>query len=180
MMSGLSTRHLLPLVACATFMLTLVGCTYQAAVQRLSLSEKAEFRAYKKIMHPSQKQSYLSKASAAERTTYLAHIGLAQRFQNLAPEDRASVLAGYIREGMSANALKFLWGDPRDHEGARGENEYWIYQGSAYELADHSNDYINAGNEVKVYLVDGRVKWWLETPTEDAGEEDEQAPWDRN
>ena len=70
----------------------LTGCTYDAAVQRLSLSEQSEFHTYSKVMTPSQTRTYLAKATAAERTAYLSQSGLAQRFQALDPVDRDTVL----------------------------------------------------------------------------------------
>ena len=70
----------------------LTGCTYDAAVQRLSLAEQSEFHTYSKVMTPSQVRTYLAKATAAERTAYLSQVGLAQRFQGLDPTDRDIVL----------------------------------------------------------------------------------------
>ena len=91
--------------------MTLNGCTY-AAMHKLSLDEQAEFHLYQKVMTPSQERAYLAKATAAERTTYLSEIGLAQRFQALDPSDREAVMSGLPRVGMRAEAFLFLWGSP--------------------------------------------------------------------
>ena len=80
--------------------LTLSGCTY-AAMHKLSLDEQAEFHLYQKVMTPSQERAYLAKATAAERTTYLSEIGLAQRFQALDPSDREAIMGGMPRVGMA-------------------------------------------------------------------------------
>lgn len=138
------------------------GCTYQAALERLSPAERATFRAQSKLMNTAQAHTYLAKPTAAERAAYLEEIGSAQRFRALEPQDRQAVLGGYPREGMSAEALRFLWGEPYYTDGYTGHYEHWYYLGSAFSLADHGNHYGDAGTRVEVYLVDGRVAWWLE------------------
>ena len=55
-------------------------------------------------------RTYLAKAGAAERRAYLRGIGLARRFQALAPLDCAAVLSDMLRIGMSAEAFLFPWG----------------------------------------------------------------------
>ena len=86
------------------------GCTYDAALRRLSPPEQAEFFLYRKAMTGTQEQAYLAKATAAERTAYLSALGLAQRFQALDAFDQAAIRAGWPRPGMSAAALVFVWG----------------------------------------------------------------------
>src|ERR687884_1238299 len=83
-------------------MLVLTGCTYEAAIQRLSPAEQSEFYTYRHVMTAAQTRAYLAKATAAERTAYLREIGLAQRFQALDPQDRETVLSGWPRPGVSA------------------------------------------------------------------------------
>ena len=90
----------------------LTGCTYTTAVQQLSLAEQAEFHTYKKVMTAAQARAYVAKASATERTAYVREIGLAQRFAALDPLDREAVQSGFPRVGMSAEALRFVWGEP--------------------------------------------------------------------
>jgi hypothetical protein len=152
---------LLGLLGLAGLLLVMAGCSYQAALQRLSPEERSEFAAYRRVMTTSQTHAYLAQETPAARAAYLRDIGLAQRFEDLEPLDRNAVLSGYIRQGMSAEALRFLWGDPYYIKGPRGHYEYWQYLGSTFELADRGNSY-TAGTVVTVYLVDNKVEWWRE------------------
>ena len=70
------------------------GCTSDAALRQLSPPEQAEFFLYRKAMTGTQEHAYLAQATAAERTAYLAEIGLAQRFQALDAFDQAAIRAG--------------------------------------------------------------------------------------
>jgi hypothetical protein len=88
----------------------LTGCASPAKGRPLSPAEQAEFAIYRKVMTPAQTRTYLAKATAAERTAYLQESGLAQRFQALDPPDREAVQHGFLRKGMSADALRFVWG----------------------------------------------------------------------
>lgn len=151
--------RLLGVMVALTF---LTGCAYDRAVNNLSPDEQQAFRAYRKVMYGSQARTYLSKPSAAERSAYLREIGVQQRFEALDAQDRESILNGYIRKGMSADALLFLWGSPQYTSGATGEWEYWVYRGYASDLFDHGNQYSDAGSQVRVYLVDGHVEWWTQ------------------
>jgi hypothetical protein len=151
----------------------LSGCAYQAAVNRLSPDEQAEFRAYSKVMNARQTRTYLAKTTPAERSAYLQEIGTAQRFEALNAEDQASVLAGYIRKGMSAEAMRFLWGEPAYTAGYTGHYERWIYAGSAFDLTESGNQFSHGGTRVEVHLTDGLVDWWFEgipESNDDAGE----------
>jgi hypothetical protein len=156
-------RQFLRITAILGTIAMLAGCAYQAAIKQLPPAEQAVFRAHSKVMTPAQARTYLSKATAAERAAYLEAIGTAQRFQALEPQDREAVLSGFIRKGMSANALLFLWGQPYTTEGRTGHYEWWNYRGPAFALADRGTSYNDAGTIVIVYLVDGRVDWWFET-----------------
>jgi len=71
---------------CMLIVICAVGtsCTYEAAVQRLSLAEQSEFFVYRNVMTPAQERAYLAKTIAVERTASLRELGLAQRFQALA------------------------------------------------------------------------------------------------
>jgi len=139
----------------------LTGCTY-TAIQRLSLDEQAEFSLYRKAMTGAQERAYLAQATAAERTAYLSKIGLTQRFQALDPQDRAAVLSGVPRVGMSAEALLFLWGSPYYTAGNAQRYAHWYYLGSSFALAGYGNQYNDFGNRVDVYLVDGHVVGWVD------------------
>ncbi len=95
-----------------SMVVVLAGCTYDAAIQRLSPAEQAEFVRYRHIMTASQVHTYVAQPTAAARTTYLQQLGLAQRFQALDPLDQEAIRSGVPRVGMSADALQFLWGEP--------------------------------------------------------------------
>jgi hypothetical protein len=152
----------------------LTGCTYDAAIQRLSPAEQSEFYTYKHVMTAAQARAYLAKATAAERTAYLSQIGLAQRFQSLDPEDRATVLSGWPRPGMSAEALLFVWGDPDYTDGDARRYAHWHYLGSSFGRgAYRSNTSWGFGSRVDVYLVAGKVVGWVDVApsvSDDAGD----------
>ena len=167
-------RQFLWFIGAVGAMMAVAGCAYDAAVQRLAPPEQAEFRAYRKVMTPAQARSYLTKVTAAERTAYIQQVGITQRFQGLEPQDREAVLAGQPRQGMSAEAMRFLWGEPYYTEGYTDHYESWFYLGSSFSLADYGNDYSSFETMVEVYLVDGRVDWWLEfvaSGIEDSGDD---------
>jgi hypothetical protein len=156
-------RQILYCIGIVGAIMIITGCAYEAAVQQLPPEERTALHAYSKVMTSGQVRTYLAKGTAAERADYLNTIGVAQRFQALDPQDREAVLAGYIREGLSADALRFLWGEPYYTRGYPGHYEYWFYQGSSMELADYgSSASISGGTKVQVSLVDGRVEWWLD------------------
>jgi len=142
------------------------GCAY-AALQNLSPDERAEFHVYRKMMTTAQEHTYLAKPTAAERTAYLREIGMAQRFQALDPLDREAVMSGVPRQGMSAEALLFLWGEPYSTTGDARRYAHWFYLGSSFDLADHGNQYMNFGNRVDVYFVDGHVVGWVDSAPSD-------------
>src|SRR5437899_389021 len=134
-------------------LVVLTGCTYDAAVQRLSLAEQSEFYTYRKVMTAAQEHTYLAKATAAERTAYLSEIGVAQRFQALDPLDRDAVKGGWPRVGMSAEALRFVWGDPYATDGDARRYAHWHYLGSSFGRGHSSYPVGGFGNRLDVYLV---------------------------
>jgi hypothetical protein len=68
-----------------------------------------------------------------------------------------------VRTGVSAEALRFLWGHTYYTEGYAGPNEYGYYVGSIRDLAESTRPAIHYGlTLMRVYFVDGRLKWWLE------------------
>ena len=140
----------------------LTGCTYDAAIQRLSLAEQSEFYTYRRVMTPAQERTYLAKATAAERTAYLSEVGLAQRFQALDPQDRATVLSGFPRQGMSAEALLFVWGEPYYTDGDARRSAHWHYLGSSFGRGPSMYPLGGFGNRVDVYLVAGKVVGWVD------------------
>jgi len=142
--------------------MAITSCMYDAAVRRLAPTEQAEFRAYSKIITAAQARTYLAKATAAERAAYARELGIAQRSQALAPQDREAVLAGYPRQGMSTEAMRFLWGEPYTQEGHTNHYEYWHYLGSSLSLTTYGRLHQNFGTRVDVYFVEGRVAWWVD------------------
>jgi len=158
-------------------LIVLVGCTYDAAIQRLSLDEQAELYTYRQVMTPSQVRTYLAKGTAAERTAYLSQVGLAQRFQALDPVDRGTVLSGMPRTGMSAEALLFIWGEPDYTDGDARRYAHWHYLGSSFNRGTYGyhNPALGFGSRVDVYLVDGHVVGWVDyPPTSNDGGHDER------
>jgi len=143
-------------------LILLTGCAYDRAVNNLTPEEQKAFRAYRKVMRGLQTRAYLSKPSEAERSAYLRDIGIQQRFEALDAQDRESVLNGFIRKGMSADALRFLWGTPEYTSGAPGEWEFWIYKGYASDLFEKGSQYSHASSQVRVFLVDNQVEWWTQ------------------
>jgi hypothetical protein len=158
-------------------LVALAGCTYHAAIQQLPPAERATFQAYSKVMTPAQVHTYVAKESAAARAAYLEEIGITQRFQALDPQDRETVLAGFPRKGMSAEALHFLWGPPSYTDTYPGHYEQWYYLGSSFSLAQYGNSLTELGTIVVVDLVNGQVDGWLETTDSDlenGGDEDRE------
>lgn len=154
-------------ILCGMFVVA-TGCSYEAAMQRLSPPEQATFRAYRNVMSAQQAWTYLDKASPAERQAYARDLGVAQRLQALDPDDREAVLLGYPREGMSAEALMFLWGPPAYKQGDASRYAHWHYSGSPMTLTMRGTDPYVRGNRVTVELVDGRVVSWVDyVPTND-------------
>ncbi len=167
-------RHVLCLTALVSAMVTSTGCAYYDAIQRLTPAEQTEFRVHNKVMTSRQVRAYLAKATAAERTAYLGEIGIPQRFQALEPQDREAILAGSIRQGMSAEGLRYLWGDPYYTQGYPDHYEYWYYLGTTLDLTEYGHQQSDISTIVEVYLVDGRLEWWLETvPTDIEGGTDD-------
>ena len=169
-----SCRRLLPLIGVLIgTVVILTGCTYDAAIQRLSPTEQSEFYVYSHVMTAAQARTYLAKATADERMAYLREIGVAQRFQALDPQDRATVLSGWPRPGMSAEALLFVWGDPYYTDGDVRRSAHWHYLGSSFGRSTYGNSPWGFGSRVDVYLVAGKVVGWVDvapnTP-EDGGD----------
>jgi len=149
----------------------LAGCTYDASIRQLSLAEQSELYIYKQVMTATQERTYLTKATAAERTAYLSEIGLAQRFQGLDPLDREAVQSGHPRVGMSAEALRFVWGDPYYTAGDARLSSHWHYLGSSFGRGSAGNRPWGFGNRVDVYLVADKIVGWVDVApgTEETG-----------
>jgi hypothetical protein len=125
-------------------------------------------------MTGAQTRTYLAKTTAAERTAYLNQIGLIQRFQRLDPLDREAVQSGAPRVGMSAEALRFVWGDPADTAGDARHYARWHYLGSSFGRSNNYHPW-DSGNRVEVYLANGKVVGWVDTvPYDHGGGEDDR------
>jgi hypothetical protein len=149
----------------AVLLVALVGltaCPYDAAIRQLSPAEQAEFSLYHHRMTGSQEQTYLAKASAAERTAYLRALGLPQRFQALDPVDQQAVHSGWPRVGMSAEALLCVWGEPYYTDGDARRSAHWHYLGSSFGRGASRSPLGGLGNRVDVSLVDGKVVGWVD------------------
>jgi hypothetical protein len=127
--------------------------------RRLSPAEQAEFTTYYHAMTLSQEQTYLAKGTATERTAYLREIGLSQRFAALSPVDRATVRRQRPYPGMSADALRFLWGEPYDIVRQTAWDERWYYLDVSCGW-DALPTHASHGTQVEVYLVEGHVITW--------------------
>jgi hypothetical protein len=143
----------------------LAGCTYDAAIQRLSPAEQAEFVLYRHVMTASQVHTYVAQPTAAARTAYLQKLGLVQRFQALAPLDYEAIQSGFPRVGMSADALLFLWGEPYYTAGDARRYAHWYYLGSSIARSSSGYHPWEFNNRVDVYLVGGKVVGWVDVPT---------------
>jgi hypothetical protein len=152
--------HWLGLLLCTTMVLT--SCTYEAAIRRLSPAEQAELRLYRHVMTSAQVRTYLAQATAAERTAYLNKTGLVQRLQALDLLDRDAVRNGFPRQGISTEALRFIWGEPSYKAGHAHHYAIWHYLGSSIELADSGNQPRRLGNRVEVSLVNDHVVGWVD------------------
>jgi hypothetical protein len=154
----------LDLLLCTVMVLT--SCTYETALRRLSPAEQAEFHLYRHVMTSAQVRTYLAQASATARTAYLTETGLAQRFQALDPLDQDAVRSGFPRQGMRAEALRFIWGEPYSTAGRTHYAEQWYYSGSSLGLTVSGNQPRRAGNRVEVYLMHDQVVGWVDvTPS---------------
>jgi len=171
MRHGRQLGYWIGLLLCTVVVLT--SCAYETAVGRLSPTEQAEFHLYRHVMTSAQVRAYLAPATATERTAYLNKSGLAQRFQALDPLDRDAVRSGLPRLGMSAEALRFVWGEPDYTAGRAHHYAHWFYLGSSIGLAASGKQHGRWGNQVDVYLVDGRVVGWVDfVPTgQDEGDD---------
>ena len=146
-------------------LLGLAGCTSDAALQRLSPAEQAALALYRPVMTPGQVHTYVGQPTAAARTAYLQDLGLVQRFQALAPFDQEAIRSGAPRVGMSADALRFLWGEPSYTAGDARRYAHWYYLGSSVIRSSSGYHPWDFNNRVDVYLVGGKIVGWVDVPT---------------
>lgn len=145
-----------------SLLVALAGCVSDAEVRRLSLAEQSEFYVYRKVMTSGQERAYMAQPNAAARSAYLRQIGLVQRLEALVPDDRESVLGGGIRQGMSAEALRFVWGASYYTDGDARRSAHWHYLGSSFARGNTGNAVTGFGNRVDVYLVANKVVGWVD------------------
>jgi hypothetical protein len=71
---------------------------------------------------------------------------------------------------MSAEALRFVWGEPYYTTGDARRSAHWHYLGSSFGRSASDNPRWGFGTRVDVYLVDGKVVGWVDVAptTEDA------------
>jgi hypothetical protein len=106
----------------------------------------------------------VAQPTAAARTAYLQELGLVQRFQALAPLDQEAIRSGAPRVGMSADALRFLWGEPYTTAGDARRYAHWHYLGSSFTRNPSGYRPWDFGQRVDVYLVAGQVVGWVDVP----------------
>jgi hypothetical protein len=159
-----------PYLWCCLVLGLFVGCAAPRAYTQLPAAEQERYRAYSRVMTSPQLHTYLDLPTAAEREAYARQVGAAQAVESLSEADRAAVLRGYPFEGMSAEALRLLWGDPVSRRGPAFD-ERWFYFGDAFSLAEpgfHSRT--QASTVMEVALADGKVQWWQERVPADPDE----------
>jgi hypothetical protein len=143
----------------------LSGCAMQQAYNQLPPEEQARFRAYSRLMSSSQSRTYLQLPSAAERAAFAQEVGVSQELDSLSEADRTAVLQGQPFQGMSAQALRLLWGMPCWQWGPEAFQR-WLYYGSTFDLARVGWNCRRGNTITEVELADSQVRWWRSRPTE--------------
>jgi len=139
----------------------ITGCVSPYAGLHLSDAERGQYRAYTHVMTNRQLRTYLKLPTAPERATYARQVGAAQRLEALPKAERAAVLHGQPFKGMSAEALRLLWGDPDWEQGPK-QYERWFYYGDYFSLAEPGSYFSPRDTIMEVALMDGKVTWWQE------------------
>ena len=92
-----------------------------------------------------------------------------QRFQALDPLDQEAIRSGAPRVGMSADALRFLWGEPYATAGDARRYAHWHYLGPSLNRSPSGSHPWDFGTRVDVYLVAGKVVGWVDVPPSTIG-----------
>jgi hypothetical protein len=150
-----------PLWLSSLILAVITGCVSLYAGVHLSEAERGQYRAYSHLMTNRQLRTYLKLPTASERAAYARQVGAAQQLEALPAAERAAVLNGYPFKGMSAEALRLLWGDPRWEQGPK-QDEHWFYYGDYFSLAEPGSSLSFRGTIMEVALIDGKVVWWQE------------------
>jgi hypothetical protein len=143
----------------------LVGCAMHQAYNQLPPEEQARFRAYSRLMSSSQSRTYLNLASAAERAAFAQQLGVSDELDSLSEADRTAVLQGQPFQGMSAQALRLLWGMPCWEWGPEAFQR-WFYYGHAVTLARLGWHCRGDSTITEVALENNQVRWWRSQLTE--------------
>jgi hypothetical protein len=151
----------LPLSLSTLTLVVITGCVSIYAGVHLSEAERGQYRAYSHLMTNRQLRTYLKLPTASERATYARQVGAAQQLEGLPAAERAAVLNGQPFKGMSAEALRLLWGDPNWEQGPK-QDEHWFYYGDYFSLAEPGSYLSLRGTIMEVALMDGKVTWWQE------------------
>jgi hypothetical protein len=142
-------------------LLMLVGCAGRD-YRTLPVEEQQLYRAYSQVMTGAQSKQYLALSRASDRQAYAKEIGVAQRLEALSPQEQEAVRGGVVFNGMSAEALEFVWGTPCRREGPKTD-ERWYYEGPAFALPEVGwNCSSSDATFVEARLSDGKLDWWKE------------------
>jgi len=144
----------------------LAGCAMHQAYNQLPPEEQARFRAYSRLMSSRQSRTYLHLASAAERAAFAQQLGVSDELDSLSEADRTAVLLqGQPFQGMSAQALRLLWGMPCWQWGPEAFQR-WFYYGNVFTLAQLGWHCRGDNTITEVGLENNQVRWWRSQPTE--------------
>lgn len=142
-------------------LVVITGCLSPYAGVHLSEVEKGQYRAYTHLMTNRQLRTYLKLPTAPERAAYARQVGAAQKLEALPKAERTAVLNGQPFKGMSAEALRMLWGAPDWEQGPK-QYEQWFYYGDYFSLAKPGSYFSPRDTIMEVALREGKVKWWRE------------------
>jgi hypothetical protein len=142
-------------------LVVITGCVSIYAGMHLTEEERGQYRADTHLMTHRQLRTYLTLPTASERAAYARQVGAAQQLEALPKPERAAVLNGHPFKGMSAEALRLLWGDP-DWEKGPKQDAYWYYYGDYFSLAEPGSYFPPKNTIMEVALMDGKVTWWQE------------------
>lgn len=151
----------LPIWLLSLTLVVITGCVSPYAGVHLLDEEQGQYRAYSHLMTNRQLRTYLKLPTASERAAYARQVGAAQKLDALPTAERTAVLNGQPFKGMSAEALRLLWGDPNWEQGPK-QDEHWFYYGDYFSLAEPGSYLSPRGTIMEVALIDDKVMWWQE------------------
>jgi hypothetical protein len=151
----------LPIWLLSLTLVVITACVSPYAGVHLLDAERGQYRAYTHLMTNRQLRTYLKLPTASERSAYARQVGAAQKLDALPTAERTAVLNGQPFKGMSAEALRMLWGDPGWEKGPK-QDEHWFYYGDYFSLAEPGSYFSPKNTIMEVALMDGKVTWWQE------------------